>query len=256
MEPSPNSNPAPVAEPWHAPLNKVTLLSKITAAIVFIALPFVGFWFGFNFSKQDTQAVNTTGNSDNSHIATSSQNKPELNVKTNATTSNAENTVDTKSNNTPFEPLLASFEVVGLDDGTVKGKSIDLFWTVSEKIKQEFPEAYSYVTFNIHPASSTNFLQHTQNDAFVAIGDGFKFKKTQETYNYQQPLTNWLVPRAGQRYKIVATLTIQPDDFECDPNPTYRDCRPIYTEADQNLIDLAQKFVSVSDTFEVIQAAE
>lgn len=36
-----------VAEAWHAPLNKVTVLSKVTAAIVFITLPFVGFWVGY-----------------------------------------------------------------------------------------------------------------------------------------------------------------------------------------------------------------
>jgi len=38
-------------EAWHAPLHKVTVLSKVTAAIVFIALPFVGFWVGMNVEK-------------------------------------------------------------------------------------------------------------------------------------------------------------------------------------------------------------
>ncbi len=33
-------------ESWHAPLNKVTLVSKILAAIIFITLPFAGFWLG------------------------------------------------------------------------------------------------------------------------------------------------------------------------------------------------------------------
>lgn len=31
---------------WHAPLNKVTVLSKVTAALVFITLPFVGYLLG------------------------------------------------------------------------------------------------------------------------------------------------------------------------------------------------------------------
>ncbi len=35
-------------ESWHAPLNKVTLVSKILAAIIFITLPFAGFWFGLS----------------------------------------------------------------------------------------------------------------------------------------------------------------------------------------------------------------
>lgn len=52
-------NPAVVTtstEPWHAPLNRVTVLSKITAAIVFITLPFVGFWVGYD-NAQLTEIV-------------------------------------------------------------------------------------------------------------------------------------------------------------------------------------------------------
>jgi hypothetical protein len=45
--------PIPATEPWHAPLSKVTVLSKVTAAIVFITLPFVGFWVGYNNSPRE-----------------------------------------------------------------------------------------------------------------------------------------------------------------------------------------------------------
>lgn len=39
-------------EPWHAPLNKVTTVSKILAAVVFITLPFLGFWLGIGYGEQ------------------------------------------------------------------------------------------------------------------------------------------------------------------------------------------------------------
>jgi hypothetical protein len=56
MEPSPQNPPEQPAvvvtkEVWHAPLNRVTTLSKITAAIVFITLPFVGFWVGMQYGQ-------------------------------------------------------------------------------------------------------------------------------------------------------------------------------------------------------------
>lgn len=54
MEPATPTDPAVSTsnESWHAPLSKVTWLSKITAAIVFITLPFVGFWVGYNNAPQ------------------------------------------------------------------------------------------------------------------------------------------------------------------------------------------------------------
>jgi len=40
------SNPS-----WHAPLNRITSTSKVLAAIIFIALPFVGSWIGYQYGK-------------------------------------------------------------------------------------------------------------------------------------------------------------------------------------------------------------
>ncbi|MBY0309541.1 hypothetical protein K2Q16_00105 [Patescibacteria group bacterium] len=37
-------------ESWHAPLNKPTSLSKITAAVVVIVLPFFGFFLGVQYA--------------------------------------------------------------------------------------------------------------------------------------------------------------------------------------------------------------
>jgi hypothetical protein len=37
---------------WHAPLTTVTTLSKALAVIIFIALPFIGFWFGMQYGAQ------------------------------------------------------------------------------------------------------------------------------------------------------------------------------------------------------------
>ncbi len=44
-------------ESWHAPLNKVTLVSKILAAVVFIVLPFVGFWLGQMYAPSSAVPV-------------------------------------------------------------------------------------------------------------------------------------------------------------------------------------------------------
>jgi uncharacterized membrane protein YjjP (DUF1212 family) len=38
-------------EDWHAPLNKVTSLSKIVAAVVVIILPFLGFFLGVQYAS-------------------------------------------------------------------------------------------------------------------------------------------------------------------------------------------------------------
>jgi hypothetical protein len=55
METAPHDTTQPAVviqkDPWHAPLSKVTVLSKVTAAIVFITLPFVGFWLGMNIER-------------------------------------------------------------------------------------------------------------------------------------------------------------------------------------------------------------
>jgi hypothetical protein len=48
---------APSKESWHAPLNKVTPTSKILAAVVFISLPFLGFWLGLQFAASDQGAA-------------------------------------------------------------------------------------------------------------------------------------------------------------------------------------------------------
>lgn len=33
-------------------LNQTTAVSKVVAAVVFIALPFLGFWLGFNYQNE------------------------------------------------------------------------------------------------------------------------------------------------------------------------------------------------------------
>lgn len=48
-----NTNAGTAKKEWHAPLaplNKVTPISKITAAVVVIALPFIGFFLGVQFA--------------------------------------------------------------------------------------------------------------------------------------------------------------------------------------------------------------
>lgn len=60
MEPKTPDQSQPVTtttEPWHAPLNRVTTVSKILAAVVFISLPFVGFWLGYEMSGDDEEEV-------------------------------------------------------------------------------------------------------------------------------------------------------------------------------------------------------
>ncbi len=44
-------------ESWHAPLNKVTLVSKILAGVVFVILPFVGFWLGQMYAPSSVAPV-------------------------------------------------------------------------------------------------------------------------------------------------------------------------------------------------------
>jgi len=38
-------------ETWYAPLNKVTPLSKYLAMLLFVSLPFLGFWIGFEYKE-------------------------------------------------------------------------------------------------------------------------------------------------------------------------------------------------------------
>lgn len=53
-QPAPEANTvlSDMKEPWHAPLNRVTTVSKILAAVVFITLPFVGFWLGMGWGEK------------------------------------------------------------------------------------------------------------------------------------------------------------------------------------------------------------
>ncbi len=44
---------SPSKEPWYAPLNRVTPLSKTLAAILFIVLPIIGFWKGYQYGMHD-----------------------------------------------------------------------------------------------------------------------------------------------------------------------------------------------------------
>lgn len=44
-------------ESWHAPLNKVTPVSKIAAATVAIILPFLGFFLGIQYASTDNGAA-------------------------------------------------------------------------------------------------------------------------------------------------------------------------------------------------------
>jgi hypothetical protein len=56
MVPTSQTQSQPVTalkDPWYAPLNRVTVLSKVIAVIVFITLPFVGFWVGYNYTPRE-----------------------------------------------------------------------------------------------------------------------------------------------------------------------------------------------------------
>lgn len=49
-----NMNILPITnkgESWHAPLNKVTSVSKVLAAIIFITLPILGFFLGMQYAS-------------------------------------------------------------------------------------------------------------------------------------------------------------------------------------------------------------
>ncbi len=44
---------------WHTPLTKITPLSKYLAMVLFVVLPFVGFWLGVEWGKQRAVFTNT-----------------------------------------------------------------------------------------------------------------------------------------------------------------------------------------------------
>ena len=60
-------------EHWYAPLTKVTPVSKVLALVLFIALPFIGFWFGVQYANERADGVVPIINSENAGGTTPAQ---------------------------------------------------------------------------------------------------------------------------------------------------------------------------------------
>ena len=63
-------------EHWYAPLTKVTPVSKVLALVLFIALPFIGFWFGVQYVANERTAQyasNTSAPTDHSAGSTTTE---------------------------------------------------------------------------------------------------------------------------------------------------------------------------------------
>jgi len=137
-----------------APLNKVTSLSKGLAAIVFIALPFVGFWLGMNYrSGEFVSGVEITGITDpTSGVAV---------IK--------KDTIDKVS----FDIELANPTISDEDDPQRYQQAISADVTFSDgKVKQHsLGTAYGCVATTTVPASANDKTIFGKLECYYALSD-------------------------------------------------------------------------------------
>ena len=119
----------------------------------------------------------------------------------------------------------------------------EIRWKFTEPdVLEIFPHENTYVMLDIISS---------YGDRTGSVGDGNTLDETMATWNIASyAKSGFYTLPANTPYMISASLQYQPIDFTCAPGHG-KDCRPVYSEADQTLIEKAKMYRADSGWFYV-----
>lgn len=194
--------------------NTVTNLSKILAAVLFIALPFVGLYIGYTFAPEKVVEVEKI------ILVEPAKSETKLEAISN------------------IEPELVDEEVttsVLLNDFSINQgvDAITFNWEVSAEVMEAFDDLpYVYLMMEFATSAYPK-----------AIGDGFLLDKNTYTISSTGTFYESIASHVDVGTPIVVTLSYEPRNYECAAHSdSSKDCIPVYPSADQELRDLASQY--------------